>query len=361
MGPLNVPGFALDDCTNSFYAGPGDVITCTTYLADRFDNVLGRATMADFRSEAGAAGPPVFTKDYDPARTGDQTADLGFAVNSVLVTGYPLPRDVTPLAGELGTTYDSGCGSTEHNPRDGLGTIVVAVQGEEGFVDLNGNGVYDAGEPFIDQGEPFVDVNDDGVRNGDEPFIDVNQNGVWDGPNGQWDADAVVWAEARVLYTGLPRSIRWLATTDAGLLPGPTPSVTFSVNSSTPGPATSQMFDVYFADQNYNPMTASTTFGVTPMVGNVSAKYLLEPSLIDNLGMSFTQQFCDAAPPAVPTACSSTCQTSPRYRVTRVGGYHYGNLATALITGATTGPDSVRATATIQGIVAEGWIAGACN
>jgi hypothetical protein len=47
--------------------------------------------------------------------------------------------------------------------------------------------------------------------------------------------------------------------------------------------------------------------------------------------------------------------------VTRLGGFSYGNLATALITGATAGGDSVRATATINDITVAGWIAGICN
>ncbi len=360
--PLNVPALILDDCTNSFYTGPGGVISCTAYLADRFNNVLGRATRVDFRSEAGSAGPPVLTRDYDPAKGGDQTADLGFAGDSVAVAGYPIPRDVAPLAGEFSTTYDSGCGSTVHNPRDGLGTVIAAVQGEEGFVDQNGNGVYDPpNEPFVDQGEPFVDENDNGFQDGDEAFIDVNQDGVWNGPNGQWDSDAVVWAEARVLYTGLPEFIRWLDRAAAGLLPGPTPAVSFIVDGTTPGPATSKDFDVYFADQNHNPLATLATFDVAPLFGNVAAAFLLEPNLVDNLGMAFTQQFCDAAPPAVPTACYGTCRTSPCYRVTRLGGFSYGNLATALITGVETGDDFVRATATLNGITAAGWISGHCN
>ena len=56
-------------------------------------------------------------------------------------------RDMPPITGELSLSYNSGCGLKIHNPRDGLSTVIVAVQGEEGFVDLNGNGVLDSGEP----------------------------------------------------------------------------------------------------------------------------------------------------------------------------------------------------------------------
>ena len=47
------------------------------------------------------------------------------------------------------------------------------------------------------------DVNDDGVWQPGEPFIDVNMNGLYDGPNGKWDADTVIWAETRILYSGI--------------------------------------------------------------------------------------------------------------------------------------------------------------
>src|SRR5262249_5301507 len=208
--PKNVPGLSDSDCSNSFYAGDGSTVTCTVFLADRFNNVLGVATRADFRTEIGSAGPPVSTLDYDPTKGGDQTAQLGHASDSVLVTGYRVPIDVTPLPFEHNETFDSGCGVTQHNPRDGLGTVIVATQGEEGFVDLNGNGVYDQGEPFIDSGEPFVDENDNNTWDPGEPFIDVNQNGHWDGPNGAWDSDTVIWAETRVTYSSEPAEVRWL-------------------------------------------------------------------------------------------------------------------------------------------------------
>src|SRR5262249_28977993 len=313
--PQNVPGFAHNDCTNSFYAGAGDTISCTVRLADRFGNVLGVATRADFRSEAGAPGPPVLTKAYDPARGGDQTADLGHASDTVLVTGYPLPADVLPLGGEFSKSYDAGCGNAIHNPRDGLATVIVAVQGEEGFVDLNGNGVYDMGEPFVDAGEPFIDANDNNIRDQDEFFIDVNQNGKWDGPNGVWDAQTVVWGETRIVYTGAaePSASRWLDPADVGMLPGPTQGVFFL---ATAMPPTSTASSVYFSDQNFNPLASFATYSIGSIVGNSKASYTSPPNKGDSLGVTFQQQFCSTAPPAAPGACFSTCKSAPCYRVT---------------------------------------------
>jgi hypothetical protein len=355
--PANVPGYVQTDGHNSTYTGPGDVITCTVYLADRFNNVLGVATRAEFRTEAGSAGPPVLTKAFDPNKTGDQTADLGHAANSITVTGYPLPIDVNATNDEFSREYDAmdGFGVRTHNPRDGLSSIMVFVTGEEGFVDLNGNGTYDPGEPFIDSSEPLVDSNDNNVWDEGEDFIDVNQNGKWDGPNGVWDANAVIWAETRVVYTGLPTQTRWLALNATSELPGPTDTVAFDVTAMPP---TSERFYIFFSDNNYNQMATHTVYTLTALEKNVTAQYSQMPSTLDQLGMSFTQLYCDRHPPAKPSVCVSTCTSVPCYRVSNVDNWQYGTLAQAVITGAKVGSDTVQATATIAGVMTNALIFG---
>jgi hypothetical protein len=132
------------------------------------------------------------------------------------------------------------------NPRDGWATVLGTTQGEEGFIDENGDGMFtrsyattncpvgytcecDGGTPntwagcitsqvngsascvaapdcvtagiggkrsegFMDLGEPFIDSNDNGKWDDGtvagypiEQFIDTNGNGIYDGPNGRWD------------------------------------------------------------------------------------------------------------------------------------------------------------------------------
>jgi hypothetical protein len=284
------------------------------------------------------------TQAYDPTMGGDQTADLGHATNSVLVTGYRLPADVPPVQGEFSRSYDSGCGTRTHNPRDGLGAVIVAVPGEEGFVDLNGNGVYDAGEPFVDTGEPFVDEDDNGVRESDEPFIDVNQSGAWDGPNGTWDSNTVIWAEARVLYSGgLGADARWLAREDQPLLPAETPPVMYEV-----GFGTSQTFGVYLADARLNPPSNAFEYTITPSAGDPVAIFGVSPSVTDTIGVSLTQQFCDKPAPAGNATCSSTCKTSPCYRRAMLSNFQYGRNATGIISaGAAFGLGAVRVAAAL--------------
>ena len=137
---------------------------------------------------------------------------LGQALGILNVYGAPLPFDVEPFAWETSLQYDYGCGLRKANPRDGLVTVIALVAGEEGFVDQDLDGTYDQGEPFIDLGEPFVDIDDDGIRDPGEWYEDVNEDGSYTGPNGKWDADTVLWTQARVLYTGHPAFAREAAT-----------------------------------------------------------------------------------------------------------------------------------------------------
>jgi hypothetical protein len=343
--PLNVPGFVNTDCLK---AGTGGPITCTVFLADRFNNVLGRETLATFSSEAGSAGPPVKTKAYDPTKGGDQTAELGHVSNTVSVTGFDLPQDVAPLTDEYHLVYNAGCGSADHNPRDGLSTIIVAVQGEEGFVDNNGNGTYDPGEPFVDSGEPFIDENDNNVRDDLEPFIDVNMNGKYDGPNGKWDASTTIWAETRVLYTSEAQTgdnwSRWLESGDVSIPPDTTTTPMFQVMAM---PATSEGFAVFFTDINFNPLAPTVTYDISSLVGNVSAMFTSGPSKADSLGMVFQQHYCNAPTPS--TACFSTCRFAPCYRVTTISNYAFGSFGAASISGVKAGDDQVAASATVAG------------
>ena len=174
---FNVGGFTVDFVETE----------CTISLADRFSNKIGFATNVIFRTEAGSIDAS--------AMTSEAASNMGM-VTVTQRTGDPRPKDVPPLAGE------PFVGS--HNPRDGMVTVIVATTGEEEFDDVNGNGSYDDGEPFAqwEKGEPFIDKDDDGIRDPDEQFIDANDNLQYDGPNGVWDSDTLIWDVAYILWTG---------------------------------------------------------------------------------------------------------------------------------------------------------------
>jgi hypothetical protein len=336
--PKNVPALSVDHtCLTTFYEKN---ITCEAFFADRFGNVLGRSVVATFASEAGAAGPPVATAELDPTSTTDQTQKLGRAVNTVAIAGYPLPVDVAPWPGEpshviVGDSCGTGPTSQRtRNPRDGLVTVIVMARGEEGFVDVNGNGVYDAGEPFIDLGEPFIDANDNGVHDDGEWFLDVNGNGVYDGPNGKWDADTTVWAETRVMYTGLP-VYATLNPTPMSIASGDAALLTFA-----------------FTDENANPLSPRfTTYALTSTFGLVTADVKFPPTNLDRLGMGFTQQYCDQPAGTTPTVCSNFCPSAPCYVVNSISPGLGGDAGGALVTaGAKPGDDILNLNVTVDGI-----------
>jgi hypothetical protein len=241
-GTANVPAYADTDCHVSLIDAP---FTCAAFLKDRYNNILGRATTVSFLSEAGSVGPPAVTPAYEPASDPVSQADLGTAVEIVNTLGGKLPKDVTPnlAVGEKSVvTPPDACGVSTRNPRDGVVTVVAWTPGEEAYFDVNGDGGYNLGEPFVDLPEPFVDYDDDDTRDGDEPFIDTNGNGVWNDVNGVWDSDTNIWTKTVVLYSGVPAFLRsdasgtdkdylsrWIEPTDWAIYPDATPLASFAV------------------------------------------------------------------------------------------------------------------------------------
>ncbi len=140
--PYNVPALTVHDCLYSRYAGQARNVECTATLGDRHGNALAVPTLVAFQSEAGEIVPATFTPEFDPTKDGE---GLGQALGILNVYGAPLPFDVEPFAWETSLQWDYGCGLRKANPRDGLVTVIALVAGEEGFVDQDLDGTYDAG------------------------------------------------------------------------------------------------------------------------------------------------------------------------------------------------------------------------
>jgi hypothetical protein len=241
----NVGSYAEHDGTNSQV----DIsVLCTVTLQDRFGNPIGVPTQVNFMAEGGSIVSPVATSTAP--------ATLGQATTTFRTLGA-LPRRVAPVAGEPYVEIGAGEDLEIKNPRDGFITIMAYTTGEEQFVDLNGNGVWDVGEPFIDMGEPFLDTDDSGVWAAGKPFVDHTGTGNYDGPNSTWDSNTLIWAETRILATGNPVtasgsgfdpesgiSVPWGGTTDVSLRladenlnpPRPQTSTTLAVSSPTTNP-----------------------------------------------------------------------------------------------------------------------------
>ena len=65
----------------------------------------------------------------------------------------------------------AGFVSASPRPLDGRVTVTAYAVGEESFLDLNGNNVYDAGEPFFDLGDIFKDNDFNTLYGATEEFV----------------------------------------------------------------------------------------------------------------------------------------------------------------------------------------------
>lgn len=187
--------------------------------------------------------------------------------------------------------------SNGKNDRLGRTTIVAYAVGEESFSDTNGNGRFDAGEPFGDLAEVVKDSNENGVRSQPasvpfdvfqpEEFVDFNGNSAADAVNGKFDGvlcgaaavptqcsgDATVNVRAStVLVLGSPRDMNIYVVNQNSISPAAInyelPLTTTSDNgrmTGLPAPVTSinvsaadQTVDVVVVDENGNAPAVGT-------------------------------------------------------------------------------------------------------
>ncbi|MEM6533308.1 MAG: hypothetical protein AAF654_11825 [Myxococcota bacterium] len=202
----------------------------------------------------------------------------------VTLSGFP--RDTRPTIEEetLSLVEIGGSpipGAQESNPRDGLVTLLAVVRGEEAYFDANGNGGYDPGEPFCDEGEPFLDVDDDGVFSEavDTACCDSNNNGFVDGRNGRWDSNILIGRMAHVVWSGRPNRARI----------SPNPATVMAQGAAN--------LQLEVLDGSFNPVAAGDSrdaveIGVSPR-GSVglSTGTLDEFPLRDTLGMNLREGF----------------------------------------------------------------------
>lgn len=103
------------------------------------------------------------------------------------------------------TTLNGVCSVnwTSQNPRPLSARVAILAYaiGEEYFLDLNGNGLADATDTWIDTSEAFRDDNENGTRQVTETFIDFNGDGIFNAGDGSYNG-----VLQGVSYSGDPRS-----------------------------------------------------------------------------------------------------------------------------------------------------------
>ncbi|MDH3342813.1 MAG: hypothetical protein OEM07_03730, partial [Gammaproteobacteria bacterium] len=135
---LNPRGWDLD----------GTDVTLTARLADRFNNKIQDGTAISFMTE------------------------LGSIVGSCTTVNGACSTTWTSQAPRIVATDLSGLGRT---------TIIATVEGEESFIDVDGDGVYSDADTglFTDLPEAYRDDNEDGAFNSGETFIDFDGSLSW--------------------------------------------------------------------------------------------------------------------------------------------------------------------------------------
>ncbi|XAI97082.1 hypothetical protein [Dolichospermum phage Dfl-JY45] len=213
LSTLNVEGFDID----------GQRATISVRAADRFNNPVADGTAVLFTTEGGAI----------PARC--ETS--GGLCTVDLVTQQP-------------------------RPSNGRVTILARTEGSESFVDLNGNGLFDVGEPFDDLPEAWLDANENGLWDVGEFFADANNNGRYDGANGRFDGGPCAVPAACGLAADVRgQAVLVFATSLASIQISPDPIV---VDDVTP-----REVQILISDRNGNLPPAGSRVEVTTSNGTL--------------------------------------------------------------------------------------------
>ncbi len=139
----NVEGFDID----------GTQVDATIRLSDRYNNPVPDGTAVTFNTEGGN------------------------------ILGSCSTQTTPTQSGVCSVTWTSA------NPRpvNGRSTIIATAIGEESFVDVNGNGIFDGVDTWSDLAEAFRDDDEDDVYDPGEFFLDFNQDQVRSPGDGQFN------------------------------------------------------------------------------------------------------------------------------------------------------------------------------
>ncbi|MEN8617264.1 invasin [Shewanella baltica] len=180
--------------------------TINVLAADHFNNLVPSGTRISFRTEGGGIDSSCVTGSKDNGAgvlipnggcsvTWRSQDSRPFKGTTVICPNGGFNGIITPpCTGNSYARYLDGTNSVIAEPRPGRTTITAYAIGEESFVDLNGNGLFDKDEDFSDLSEAFTDHNEDGKYRGSplpagavkEEFIDYNVSGSFDGADGKY-------------------------------------------------------------------------------------------------------------------------------------------------------------------------------
>lgn len=268
---LNIEGWKYDGVTS-------DV---TVRLADHFKNPVPDGTAVSFRTCGGS-----------------------------------IPASCTTTNGACTVQFTSQA----PRPANGRAVVLAYALGEESFTDLNGNGIYDLGEPWNDMPDPWLDCDENGVYELGEDFIDTTGAGHYYGGDG--------------IYNGILRDPSIVGRTtihDRGsltiVLSGSDASIT--INNGNPinlphctnGVAfnnTATSFTITVTDLNGNIMPAGTTISFATTNGTITSiptSYTVQNTSTKTPPTFLVRMISDATQDPNSLACSNS-KTSGDFTVT---------------------------------------------
>ncbi len=220
-------------------------------------------------------GEPFIDQNDNGVWDGDDPDTAGVDESATDKTG---DRTFDGAPGGNGGDFNSSCGSTPTSRGyffdvDGDGVFDLGVDRDlatgsftefiegNGFRDDDGDCQWDPGEVFIDPsgdgrylaGVDYTDVDGDGAYDAGEAFIqevffDGNQenatDGVYDGPNGVWDDNSLVFDRIKVVFSGSAMTLA-------------------SPSSATLAEDASILIDIYIGDNIGLPLAGNGTATVT--------------------------------------------------------------------------------------------------
>jgi hypothetical protein len=216
--------------------------------------------------------------------------------------------------------------------------ILAYAVGEESFIDINGNGVADAGPcvpvfvpgvgkaqqcgEFIDTPEAFRDDNFNGVRDAGETFIDFNSDGQYNLPDGIYNGllrpSAVTGPKSKhVFYNS-----EIVMSTDGAIIS----VLPASLDLDPAAPPQSLVFIVTVTDRNGNTMASGTTVKITVPFGTATG--LTDFTFPQNIGTGVDLKV-NVAPADTPKFQSGFIKievTSPGGLVTSLFPHMSGNF-----------------------------------
>ena len=113
-----------------------------------------------------------FPDEDDTDDTDHEITNPGQATAPFLTCSGPCLTFSVDQGGDLSSGYIGGLGQ-RYGARS---TILAFAQGEESFIDSNGNGLYDFEEPFVDLTEAFLDSKEDDVFGNGDPTSDDSRD-----------------------------------------------------------------------------------------------------------------------------------------------------------------------------------------